>query len=111
MFLISCNVQDQVTIEYEYEVQEILPDSNKLKMAKWITETVSASNHQMTGGDYEDPEDVIEELQDVGEDLFSVKVEGLKRIKKRSGQVVDFYFIPKSELTPEQLKIFSTIRN
>ncbi len=57
-----------------FELRKIVPDSNKAKMAEWITKTVSATNFHMKGGDYEDPEEVIEQAEETAENIFSVEV-------------------------------------
>jgi hypothetical protein len=107
----SCKQKVEKQIEYpkyEYAMDNYLSDSAKIKMAFWITETVKATNNQMTGGDYEDPEDVIEQLEETGEKLFSVKIEGL-RIKQNAGSYWEF--IPKPELTKKQIQILDSLKN
>ncbi len=93
--------------EYRYAVGDIIPDSNKVKMAEWITKTVSATNLQMTGGDYEDPEDVIEQAEETAERLFTMRVDGLE---VRNSNQEYFRFVPKQNLTPSQLKIYEQLK-
>lgn len=72
MAIASCHFeQPKQESRYKLISRKIVPDSLKDDMAKWITSTVSASNSHMTGGDYEDPEDVVEEVTDRAETLFS----------------------------------------
>lgn len=118
IIIVSCGPRvdhSNTEIIYDYATRKIMPDSNKIKMAEWITKTVSATNFHMTGGDYEDPEDMIDELEDVGEDLFSVEVEGLYQTKtvtdKYGNESIDFKFIEKSKLNEKQLVIFYKFKN
>lgn len=83
-----------------------VPDSNKVKLADFITKTVSATNLNMTGGDYEDPEDVIVQAERTGEKLFGVNTVGLivHDTDNSYGE-----FIPKSRLSDKQLIIFNNL--
>lgn len=74
-------------------------------MAEWIKETTSSSNYNLTAGDYEEPEDIIEQLEETGTKLFSVRVEGLDILQDGW-----YYFAPKDKLSKEQLKIFEELR-
>lgn len=94
--------------EYQIDYQWSVPDSNREKMAKFITETVRASNLHLTAGDYEDPEDVVEEVEEVAYNLFRTKEIGLG-IKKPEDQI--YYYHSVEELTKEELKIFNDLRN
>ena len=104
-FTISCETQPQVDEypKYMYYTRSVVPDTMKPKMAQWITETIRASNQQMTGGGYEDPEDVIEATGELAERLFSVEVEGLNSLASGYDQWV---FTPVGRLSPRQRKMF-----
>lgn len=98
---------------YRYKIQnDFIPDSNKVKIAKWITETMSATSNRMTTSDYEDPEDVIKQLEQTGKELFSVRIEGLEVLDKRTAdkQFPTYIFIQKSELDATQLKEFEKLK-
>ena len=102
------NTIDYDIDDYVYTYGDVLPDSSRKDMAKWITETVKSASQQMTGGDYEDPEDLIEQCEETGLRLFQVRVEGLNIRKKSNGY---FEFVPKYELTQKQLLIFNDLKN
>jgi hypothetical protein len=107
----SCNYErpkPEVYPKYKYAIDDYLSDSAKIKMATWITETVKATNNQMTGGDYEDPEDVIEQLEETGKRLFSVRIEGLSIQEKQDGW---WTFTAKPELTKNELVILDSLKN
>lgn len=95
--------------KYIYDKQDIVPDSNKVKLATWIKETMSSTSSQMTTSDYEDPEDVIVQLEETGNKLFSVKVEGLKILRFENGYEV-YTFFPYYELSDEETKIFKDLK-
>jgi hypothetical protein len=103
--LASCN-QTEYPI-YKYGTESEIPDSLKVKYSEWVTETVKASNNNMTGGDYEDPEDVIAQAEITGHNIFSVEVEGMY-ITECSECMWDF--TPVSKMTPKQLIIFNRIK-
>ena len=93
--------------QYRYAVEDQVPDSNKVKMAKWITETVSAASLHMTGGDYEDPEDLVQQCQYTADKIFAVPTEGLERLE---GEHTYWFFIPKKDLTESQLEKFERLK-
>ena len=63
--------------------ESVIPDSVKPQMAEWITKTIGAASSHMTGGDYEDPEDLVEEVYERAVQLFAVdkKISGLTFIR------------------------------
>jgi hypothetical protein len=63
--------------------ESVVPDSVKPQMAEWITKTIEAASSHMTGGDYEDPEDLVEEVYERAVQLFTVdkKISGLTFIR------------------------------
>jgi len=111
MIITSCEprVNDYYNFPaYEYTKSAYVPDSNKVKMAVWITETVKASNNHMTGGDYEDPEDVIEQCEETAQRLFSIETEGLT--KYTSPQSFGIWY-SKEQLTKRELQILDSLKN
>lgn len=108
--LVSCGdrkPEPKPKMEYWYTTRIVLPDSNKVKMAEWITKTVAATNSHMTGGDYEEPEDVIEECADQAEDLFSVKEE-LLRYRKSTNDY--WHDLTKDRMTKRELQILDSLK-
>ncbi len=105
--LTSC-MDEPSRLEYRYAMGSYMPDSLKEKYAEWITKTVSASNLHMTGGDYEDPEDVIQQAERTGERIFSIQTEGLET---RQDSRSYWEFIPKNRLTGAQLKEMERLKN
>ena len=57
-------------------------------------------------GDYEDPEDVIEQAEETAENLFSVKVDALQ-ILTSSGYYKN---IPQERMTKEELQILDSLK-
>ncbi len=86
-----------------------IPDSLRPAMADWIKETVRAASFHMTGGDYEDPEDVIEEAEEVAERLFarSFTSEGLRFIRYDASFTED---VPYEKLTNYEKKVFEELK-
>lgn len=104
IFLYSCN--EEPYPRYRFSTGYYLPDSAKVKLSKWITETTAATNFHMTGGDYEDPEDVIEQLEETGNRIFSVNTTGLERLDCNGCY---WEFIPKEYLAGPELVIFENL--
>lgn len=58
----SCSMKKEYSLmESPYEVS--IPEENREKYQQFIINTVSAASYHMSGGDYEDPEDVIESAE------------------------------------------------
>jgi hypothetical protein len=91
---------------YSYYIKDIVPDSNKEKLKLFILDGIKNTNFHMSGGDYEDPEDVAESLENIGTRLYSVQKEGLL-IK------TEIYndFKEKSSLDSNELLIFNILKN
>lgn len=110
--LVSCSEADRQSREvypkYSYTTKKEIPDSLRDDMAKWITETVSAASLHMSGGDYEDPEDLIEKTTEAAESLFERDVEGLHVLNNKDSYWV---FIPYDKLTENQKVIFNDVKN
>lgn len=106
----SCEGQPP-TIEDQYEIgyKKMVPPENVDKMADFITKTVSASNLHMTGGDYEDPEDVVEAAERTAKNLYEVEVEGLY-YKYQKEYSWEWAFTPKDSLKYRELEIFKKLK-
>lgn len=106
--LFSClDKKEKITYpQYRLSYGNIIPDSNKVKYAEFVTKTVSASNLHMSGGDYEDPEDVVHQIERTGFNIYSRNVEGLEISKCKTCYWV---FIEKSALNEKQLIIFDSL--
>ena len=95
-----------------YGVRQTVPDSLKVKRQEWITKTVSAASLHMTGGDYEDPEDLIEEVTEQSVSLFSVEEEGIRTIEY---DILGLYagddFKPAKYFTKEDSILFIQLKN
>lgn len=108
LFLWSCLDEPKVVYpQYTYGKEKRIPDSLRMKYAEWVKQTVAAASSHMTAGDYEDPEDVISQAEETGERIFEVEAEGLYIIA-REGEWRRF--IPKEDLTPEELKILEKLK-
>jgi len=86
-----------------------VPDSLRSAMVDWIKETVRAASYHMTGGDYEDPEDVIEQAEETANRLFSrtFEYEGLRMYNRRESPK-DVAYV---DLTGGQKEIFDYLKN
>lgn len=110
LFIWSCEEPKREVVKYpkyRYGTDTYIPDSLKIKYADWVTKTVAAASNHMAGGDYEDPEDVIEQAEVTGERIFEVKTEGLYRVINEGSWEE---FIPKERLTQEELKILEKLK-
>jgi hypothetical protein len=94
--------------KYSYGIEQMLPDSLKAKEMTFITETMKATDFHLTTSDYEDPEDVVQELRFTYEKTNSVPVEGLY-IQTDPQRMSDF--IPYDRLNEKQKQIFERLRN
>jgi hypothetical protein len=83
----------------------VVPDSAKPKMTEWITKTVSAASLHMTGGDYEDPDDLVEEVCDQAKEIFSCKEKINKLVYLAKGSD-SWQYVEYQDLTPSQKKVF-----
>ena len=77
----SCVEPHEKEPKYKLGYREIIPDSNKSKYTKFIVDATSAASLHLSAGDYEDPEDVIEEINDIAINLFTVKTPVLESDK------------------------------
>ena len=78
LFVISCNGEPS----YEIETMEYVPDSLKSQQREFMIKLTESASKNMSGGDYEDVYETLQEAERISEDMFSVKVEGLR--EKRS---------------------------
>ena len=105
--VISCGTPQHQGPTYYYSTELKIPDSLKEKHAQYIKELVSASNFHMTGGDYEDPEDVIAKAESVADRVYGVEVEGLDMVVPNS---YTRKFIPADQLTPELKNMLDSLK-
>jgi hypothetical protein len=105
LFIASCD--SSVYPAYKYGIGQEVPDSLKDDLKEFIVKTVSATNQQMSGGDYEDPEDVIATAEDVGTRLYAKPVEGLY-VKDNSQSWWEFK--SKKYLTKNELDILENLK-
>jgi hypothetical protein len=83
--------------DYQISYEDIIPEQDKEKATQLMEKLVSAASLHMTAGDYEDPEDLIEQAQSTTEDMYAERVVGLWH---------NYKFIPESEFTPQEKVIF-----
>jgi hypothetical protein len=107
LLLASCGFKRYEGPLYTYSVEKIVPDSLREKQATFIRETVSAASNQMTGGDYEDPEDVIAEARRTSKELYGVEIEGLNMSVPGS---YTLKFIPVHQMNPFQKRILDSLK-
>jgi hypothetical protein len=95
---------------YRYAHGEIVPDSLRDDMAKFVTETMRASDQHLTTSDYEDVDDVVEQVTHTAREIYSTSVEGLEYDDPNDNSGVWYRFIPYSQLTDKQKIIFDSLK-
>ena len=109
LFLVySCENHVDRSPKYLLTTTTIIPDSLKEKQRLWIKETVSATNLQMTAGDYEDPEDVIETATESSKTIFGVEVYTLQRMDYSQN---DYHTVEYNLLSPKEKVILQNLIN
>ena len=109
LFLVnSCENHVDRSPKYLLTTTVIIPDSLKEKQRQWIKETVSATNLQMTAGDYEDPEDVIETATESSKTIFGVEVYTLQRMDYSQN---DYHTVEYNLLSPKEKVILQNLIN
>lgn len=98
-------IDARINILYVREV----PDSSRQKMADWITATVAAASSNMSGGDYESPDDLVEEVCDQARSLFAVaqRRPALDIQIKEKGQFRSVYV---EDLTPAEKAVYDYLK-
>ena len=107
VFLSSCNSEKYP--KYSLATIDYVPDSLKAEHRKFITETVRAASQHMTGGDYEDVDETIQQAHTTANNIFSVKVIGLK--KELYENEWDALRIKPQDFTAEEKRIFDSLSN
>lgn len=103
IFMFSCEEKtriENVDVDYSaYQIsfRDVIPEKNKEKAALLMEKLVTGASHQMTAGDYEDPEDVIEQAEEAAMNLYGERITGL---------YYNYKFIPESEFTTEERRIY-----
>jgi hypothetical protein len=94
--------------KYEVGTYTFVPDSLRDKQREWITKTVAAASNHMTGGDYEDPEDLIDEVMEESFTVFNVDVATLS-VKECSDCI--WRNLDPRLLTKQQQSLFDSLQN
>ena len=76
-FFSSCE-STEIYPRYSVDTKDVIADSLKHEYRTWITETVRAASQNMTGGDYEDVDDTIEQCEYTAKRIFSEEVIALR---------------------------------
>ena len=93
---------------YRYAHREQVPDSLRDDMAKFITETMRASDQHLTTSDYEDVDDVVSEITHSAFRVYTTSVAGLEHTPDDGN---DYWkFIPFNQLTDKQKIIFDSLK-
>jgi len=95
---------------YRYAYGEIVPDSLRDDMAKFITETMRACDQHLTTSDYEDVDDVVSEVRETAFKIYSIPTEGLEYDDPNDQYVDSWRFIPCNQLTTKQKVIFDSLK-
>ena len=106
ILLMSCN-NDIKSPTYDVVEVDLVPDSLKEKQRTWVTETIRAASQHMTGGDYEDVDETIEEVTYQSENLFSVKCLVLRKtFYVTKGNYYNHIDILPDKMSATELEIF-----
>jgi len=74
VLLTSCSEKKEEKYPtYKIITSSFVPDSLKKEYRIFITETVRAASQHMTGGDYEDADETIEQAQETAFKIFSIE--------------------------------------
>lgn len=108
---IGCNNEPKKSSEscYRYAHGDVIPDSLRDDMARFVTETMRACDQHLTTSDYEDVDDVVEEVTRTANKIYSIPVEGLEyNSPDDAGEW--WIFIPYYQLSNKQKKIFDSLK-
>lgn len=107
--VIITGCSDKHEFPYRYAHGEQVPDSSRDDMAKFITETMRASNQNLTTSDYEDVDDVVSVVTYTAEKIYTTSVDGLDyNDPNYNGEY--WKFIPYNQLTDKQKIIFDSLK-
>ena len=105
----SCKHKEP-TVEYSLGAINSVPDSLKSKQRLWVTETIKAASQNMTGGDYEDVDDPIDQAWITSERLFQVETLGLIKKVEDEGRTSFREILPKN-MTNHEKKVMINLIN
>lgn len=105
----SCKHKEPM-VEYSLGTINSVPDSLKSKQRLWVTETIKAASQNMTGGDYEDVDDTIDQAWVTSERLFQVETLGLIKKVEDEGRTSFTEILPKN-MTKYEKKVLSNLIN
>ena len=112
MFLIQLCFSCEEGIKYpRYSIETIgyIPDSLKREYREWVKETVRAASNNMNGGDYEDADNTIWAAKYAADELFKVKVVGMrKEINDESWD--DLKILPR-DMNEHEIYVFDSLLN
>ena len=92
---------------YSLDTIEYVPDSLKKEQREWITETIRAASQNMTGGDYEDVDETIQQVEITSNRLFEVSALGLR--KQINDNYWDDLYIMPVEFNKSEKQIFDSL--
>lgn len=108
--LASCDVDKYP--QYSITTTTVIPDSNKTKLADFIVKTVQAGSFRLSTSDYEDPEDLVWQVQKTGEAIYSVQIPALSKTYYNNAiNSLEREIIPKDKLNVTDSIIFYKLDN
>jgi hypothetical protein len=93
--------------QYSLDTIEYVPDSLKNEYRVWIQESIRAASQHMSGGDYEDVDDTIRQAKWTADELFKVRVIGLR--KEINDRHYDDLNLSRKDLTPYEITILDSL--
>lgn len=94
--------------QYFITTSTSVPDSLKERQQQWIVDIVAAASNQMTGGDYEDVDDTIDEAVEQSEKLFGRK--NIRYWLNPNAQQYNSIELRDDQMSEKQKKIFKRIQ-
>lgn len=106
----SCKPREpKLKVTYSLITIRFVPDSLKDKQRLWVVEAIKSASQHMTGGDYEDVDETIDQARITSEDLFEVEELGLiKKIADVNYQDVQILY---KNMTPYEKKVMDSLKN
>lgn len=106
VFLSSC--EDDKYPRYSLSTKSVIPEEDKEKYAEFVVKAVSSASYHMTTCDYEDPEDLIRQVEQTASNLYSKEIQVLKLENCKS---CDYDYIEPSSFSEYQKHVFDSLQN
>lgn len=106
VFLSSC--EGEKYPKYSLSTKTVIPEEDKEKYAEFIVKAVSSASYHMTTCDYEDPEDLIRQVEQTASNLYSKEIQVLKLENCKS---CHYDYIEPTSFSEYQKHVFDSLQN